>query len=144
MEKIIDAVEFKNPYENSIDKKPEIIKNVEKNSKIIIRVYQHLYADIVDIFFEYIHSLDSGEIQQLDDDIKTNGWGVINLLEIDNAFELLSNLQLFYHNNGRLPLTNGLLIVPDGEVPEGEEKINLNNLYEMFQSTKSHGLVSMQ
>ena len=144
MEKIIDAVEFKNPYENSIDKKPEIIENVEKNFKIIIRVYQHLYADIVDIFFEYIHSLDSGEIQQLDDDIKTNGWGVINLLKIDNAFELLSNLQLFYHNNGRLPLTNGLLIVPDGEVPEGEEKINLNNLYEMFQSTKSHGLVSMQ
>ena len=144
MEKIIDAVEFKNPYENSIDKKPEIIENVEKNFKIIIRVYQHLYADIVDIFFEYIHSLDSGEIQQLDDDIKTNGWGVINLLEIDNAFELLSNLQLFYHNNGRLPLTNGLLIVPDGEMPEGEEKINLNNLYEMFQSTKSHGLVSMQ
>ena len=144
MEKIIDAVEFKNPYENSIDKKPEIIENVEKNFKIIIRVYQHLYADIVDIFFEYIHSLDSGEIQQLDDDIKTNGWGVINLLEIDNAFELLSNLQLFYHNNGRLPLTNGLLIVPDGEVPEGEEKINLNNLYEMFQSTKSHGLVSKQ
>ena len=144
MEKIIDAVEFKNPYENSIDKKPEIIENVEKNFKIIIRVYQHLYADIVDIFFEYIHSLDSGEIQQLDDDIKTNGRGVINLLEIDNAFELLSNLQLFYHNNGRLPLTNGLLIVPDGEVPEGEEKINLNNLYEMFQSTKSHGLVSMQ
>ena len=144
MEKIIDAVEFKNPYENSIDKKPEIIENVEKNFKIIITVYQHLYADIVDIFFEYIHSLDSGEIQQLDDDIKTNGWGVINLLEIDNAFELLSNLQLFYHNNGRLPLTNGLLIVPDGEVPEGEEKINLNNLYEMFQSTKSHGLVSMQ
>ena len=144
MEKIIDAVEFKNPYENSIDKKPEIIENVEKNFKIIIRVYQHLYADIVDIFFEYIHSLDSGEIQQLDDDIKTNGWGVINLLEIDNAFELLSNLQLFYHNNGRLPLTNGLLIVPDDEVPEGEEKINLNNLYEMFQSTKSHGLVSMQ
>ena len=144
MEKIIDAVEFKNPYENSIDKKPEIIENVEKNFKIIIRVYQHLYADIVDIFFEYIHSLDSGEIQQLDDDIKTNGWGVINLLEIDNAFELLSNLQLFYHNNGRLPLTNGLLIVPHDEVPEGEEKINLNNLYEMFQSTKSHGLVSMQ
>ena len=73
MEKIIDAVEFKNPYENSIDKKPEIIENVEKNFKIIIRVYQHLYADIVDIFFEYIHSLDSGEIQQLDDDIKTMG-----------------------------------------------------------------------
>ena len=49
-------------------------------------------------------------------------WGVINLLEIDNALELLSTFQLFYHNNGRLPLTNGLLIVPDGEVPEGGRK----------------------
>ena len=41
-----------------------------------------------------------------------------------------------------LPLTNGLLIVPDGEVPDGEEKINRKNLYEMFKDTPSHGLVS--
>ena len=56
----------------------------------MIKVYQHLYSDIADIFFEYIHSLDPDEIQQLDDDIKTNGWGVINLLEVDNLLELLS------------------------------------------------------
>ena len=56
----------------------------------------------------------------------------------------MSTFQLFYHNNGRLPLTNGLLIVPDDEVPEGEEKINLKNMYEMFRYTKSHNLVSMQ
>ena len=31
-----------------------------------------------------------------------------------------------------MPLTNGFLIVPDGEVPEGEEKTNLKNLFEMF------------
>ena len=37
-----------------------------------------------------------------------------------------------------------MLIVPDSEVPQGEEKTNLKNLYEMFQYTKSHGLVSMQ
>ena len=37
-----------------------------------------------------------------------------------------------------------MLIVPDGEVPDGEEKINLKNLYVMFWYTKSHGLVSMQ
>ena len=43
-----------------------------------------------------------------------------------------------------MPLTNGLLIVPDGDVREGEQKINLKNLYEMFQYTNSHGLVSMQ
>ena len=71
-------------------------------------------------------------MQQLDDDIKTNGRGVINLLEIENALELLSTFQLFYHNIGKFHLTNGLLIVPDGEVPDGEEKINLKNLYDMF------------
>ena len=68
------------------------------------------------------------KIQQLDDDIETNVWELINLFEIDNALQLLSTFQLFYHNNGRLPLTNGLLIVPDSEVPEGEEKISLKNL----------------
>ena len=88
-------------------------------------MYQHLYADIADIFFKYIHSLDQDQIQQLDGDINTNGWGVINSFKIDNALELLSTFKLFYHNNDRLPLTNGLLIVPDSEVPEGEEKINL-------------------
>ena len=56
----------------------------------------------------------------------------------------MSTSQLFYRNNGRLPLTNGLLIVPDGEVPQGEEEINLKNLYERFPYTKSPGLVSMQ
>ena len=82
--------------------------------------------------------------KKLDDDIKTNWWGVINLLEIDNALELLSTFQLFYLNNGRLSLTNGMLIVPDGEVREGEEKINLRRIYEMFRYTKSHSLVFMQ
>ena len=34
------------------------------------------------------------------------GWGRVNLLEIDNAIELLSILETFYYNNGRLPLRN--------------------------------------
>ena len=103
IEKIIHSVEFKNPYENYIEKKPEIIETVKNNYKTIRRVYQHVYTDIEDIFFEYIYSLDLDEIPQIDSDIKTNRWGVINLLEIGNALELLSTFQLFYHNNGRLP-----------------------------------------
>ena len=70
--------------------------------------------------------------------------GAINLLEIQNSIELLSIMQLFYYLNGRLPLANGLLIVPNGEGPDGEEKINLKNLYEMFKDTPSQGLVSFQ
>ena len=51
---------------------------------------------------------------------------------------------MFYYLNGRFPLTNGLLFVPDGEVPEGEDKINLKQLFKMFKDTNSHGLVSFQ
>ena len=130
--KIHHSVEFENPYENSIEKKPEIIETVESNYRIIRRIYQHLYAEIADIFFEYIHHLDPDEIQQLNDDIKSNGWGVTDLLEIDNSLELLSTFQLFYDNTGRLPLTNGLMILPDGEVPEREKKVNFKSLYKLF------------
>ena len=58
--------------------------------------------------------------------------------------ELLSTFQLFYLNNGRMSLTNELLIVSDSEVPEEEREINLKELYEMIRYTKSHGLVSIQ
>ena len=132
VEKILHSVEFENPYENSIEKKPEIIETVESNYRIIRRIYQHLYAEIADIFFEYIHHLDPDEIQQLNDDIKSNGWGVTDLLEIDNSLELLSTFQLSYDNTGRLPLTNGLMILPDGEVPEREKKVNFKSLYKLF------------
>ena len=138
VEKLIHGVEFSNSYENSIEKNPEINKTVESNYRILIelrRVYQHLYADIADIFIEYIHSLDADEIQELDEDLKTNGWGAKTLLEIENSFELSSIFQLIYYLNGRLPLTNGLLVVPDSETPNGKEKINLKNLHEMFKDS---------
>ena len=51
---------------------------------------------------------------------------VKSMLEVENAYELLTVFQMFCYLNGRFPLTNGLLIVPNGEVPEGK-KINLNN-----------------
>ena len=70
-------------------------------------MYQNLYADIADTFIENIHSLDADEIQELDEDLKTNGWGAKTALEIENSFELLSIFRLFYHLNGRLPLANG-------------------------------------
>ena len=95
IEKIIHSVEFSNPYENSIEKNPEIWGTIESNYRIIRRVYQHLYTDVADIFYEYIHSLNADEIFELDEDLKSNGWGAINLLKIENSLELLSIFQLF-------------------------------------------------
>ena len=79
VEKIIHVVEFANPYENSVEKKPEILDTVESNCRIMRRVYQSLYSDIADILFEYVHSLHPDEIQELDKDIKSDRWGVKNV-----------------------------------------------------------------
>ena len=95
IEKIIHSVEFSNPYENSIEKNSEIWGTIESNYRVIRRVYQHLYTDVADIFYEYIHSLNADEIFELDEDLKSNGWGAINLLKIENSLELLSIFQLF-------------------------------------------------
>ena len=43
--------------------------------KICRRVYQPQFIDQGDIFIEYIQSLDLDEIQKMDNDIKSNGWG---------------------------------------------------------------------
>ena len=104
------------------------------------RVYQSLFLDI---FSDYVHSLDLDEIQEMDEDIRSKGWGVKILLKNENSYELLSIFQMFYYQNGRLPLTNGLLFVPDGDVPEGRDKINLKHLNEMLRNTNSHGIVSV-
>ena len=55
----------------------------------------------------------------------------------------MNKFQTFYSLNGRLPLSNGLLVVPDGDAPPGENKVNMKQLYELFKNTKSHGLVSL-
>ena len=99
---------------------------------------QSLFVDVAGSFIEYIHSLDVDEIQQLDDDLKSNGYGAKSLLEIENACKLLNTFQIFYYFNGRSPLINGLLIVPDGETQRSAEKINLKLLYEMIKDTNSH------
>ena len=45
------------------------------------------------------------------------------LLETENGFDVLHIFQIFYHFNGRLSLTNGLLDVPDGEMPEESQPL---------------------
>ena len=50
--------------------------------------------------------------------------------------------QDFYSITGRLPLSNSLLVVPDGDAPP-EEKLNMRHFYDLFKNTNSHGIVSM-
>ena len=87
---------------------------VERNFRILRRVYQQLYLDVAELFAEFIRSLSSSELQDFDEDISANGWGIKKISEVSDAQELLKIFQDFYTLTGRLPLSNSLLVVPDG------------------------------
>ena len=40
-------------------------------------------------------------------------------------------------------MSNGQLVVPDGDALPGENKRNMKQLYELFRNTNSHGIVSL-
>ena len=141
IEKIIHGIEFENLYVKNSEKKPEILSAIERNYKITRGVYQQLQFDTAELFAEFIKSLTIFELQDLDEDIRANGWGIKKISEIQDSEEIFKIFQDFYSSTGRLPLSNTLLVVPDGDAPP-EEKLNMKHLYEMFKNTNSHGIVS--
>ena len=76
LEKIIHEVKVENLYATDSKRKPEIMSIIEKNYRIARRVYQQLYLDTAEIFADFIRSLSSFELQDLDKDIRANGWGI--------------------------------------------------------------------
>ena len=143
IEKIIHGVEFENFYQSNLEKKPEIMETIESNYKVARRVYQYLYYDLAELFSKYVQSMSSFELQDIDEDIKINGWGIQKVSEVKDSMKLLNIFQDFYTATGRLPTFNGLLVGPDGEAPPGENKINMKQLYDLFKNTGSHVLVSL-
>ena len=140
-EKIIHGVEFESIY--SAEKKPQILETIEANYKIVRRVYQQLHHDILELFADFIKSLSSVEVEELNYDIRGNGWGTKKVTEVKNAEELMNIFQNFYSLTGLLPLSNGLLVLPDGEPAPEENKINMKQLFDLFKNTNSHGFVSL-
>ena len=141
IEKIIHGIEFENLYAKNSEKKREILSTIERNYKIARGVYQQLQFDTAELFAEFIKSLTIFELQDLDEDIRANGWGIKKISEIQDSEEIFKIFQDFYSSTGRLPPSNTLLVVPDGVAPP-EEKLNMRHLYEIFKNTNSHGIVS--
>ena len=141
IEKIIYGTEFENQYATESERKPEILSTIERNYRIARRVYQQLHIDTSELFADFIRSLSTFEQQDLDEDIRANCWGIKKISEVSDSEEVLKIFQDFYSLTGRLPLSNSLLVVPDGDAPP-DEKLNMKNFYELFKNTNSHGIVS--
>ena len=142
IEKIIHKVEFEKQYNTVSERKPEIMSTIEGNYRIARRVYQQLYFGTVELFAEFIRSFSSFELQNMDDDIRANGWDIKYIREVRDSQELMKIFQDFYTVTGRLPLSNSLLVVPDGDAAPGE-KLNMKQLCDLFKNTSSHGIVSL-
>ena len=78
----------------------------------------------------------------MDEDIRANGWGIEKINEVSDSQEMLKIFQDFYSLTRRLPLSNSLLVVPDGDAPP-EEKLNMRHLYDLLKDTNSHGIVPL-
>ena len=127
IEKIIQGVEFENASQSNPEKNPEI-KTIESNYRIARRIYEQLFLNIAELFHEYIQSIDFYEQQEIEEDMKINGWGTVeNIRTIKDSMRLLNLFQNFYTATGRLPTFNELLVVPDRDA-QPEEK-NLKQLY---------------
>ena len=96
-----------------------------------------------ELFAEFLRSLSSYELEDINNDIRFNGWGVRKVQEIGDSHELIRIFQDFYMLTGRLPFSNELLVIPDGHASPRENKVNMKQLYELFKNTESHGLVSL-
>ena len=142
IKKTIYGTEFENQYATESEIKPEILSTIERNYRIARRVYQQLHIDTSELFEDFIRSLSTFEQQDLDEDIRANCWGIKEISEVSDSEEVLKIIQDFYSLTGSLPLSNSLLVVPDGDAPP-EEKLNMKNLYELFKNTNSHGIVSL-
>ena len=79
-------------------------------------VYQTLFYEKAETFIPYINTLTADKIEQLDADLRSDGWGVESIVEIEDCTELL---RLFHYLNGRLSLTNGRFPIPDAETTDG-------------------------
>ena len=95
IEKIIH-VEFENLYATDFERKPEIMSTIGRNYRIARRVYQQLYIDTAEFFADFIRSLSIFELQDLDEDIRANGWGIKKISEIQDSEEVLKIFQDFY------------------------------------------------
>ena len=143
VEKLIQGVEFESGYENSLEKKPLDKEAMEGNYKVAGRVYQQLFYDIAELFQEYVQSIDLYEQQDIEEDLKSAEWGILeNIRTIKDPMRLMGLFQDFYSYTGRLPNFNELLVVPDGDAPP-QEKLNLKHMYDLFKNTNSHGVVSI-
>ena len=115
----------------------KIIKDIIKNYNICRRFYKTLFNSVTNNFFEYVSAESYLEVNEINEDFKTIGWGLTpDVREYQGNVELLNSWTFFYYINGRFSALDELVHAPNGASPKC--------FYELFRGTRSHGLVCTQ
>ena len=98
-------------------------------------------------FYQYIKKIHGIFVEKMEDNISCKIYFHKPLKSIENPRELLKLFSQFFFKTGRFPGSENLAIVPMGVMPsfvKTNEVISPFDLYEKFNSTSVHGLVSTQ
>ena len=135
VELVIKLVEHDKTYLKPLpNAERKIIKSMKHNYSVARRVYASTYANIAEQFKIYLNSLPPDEIDEIENDFRVTGNGLLSVRQMESATELFDSFAIFYYINGRLPYTYGHLFVPDGETPARiiGEKSSLKELFANF------------
>ena len=92
---------------------------MKHNYRVPRRVYASTYANMAKQFKIYLNSLPADQIDEIKNDFRANGNGLLSVRQTESAMELLDSFAMFYYINGRLAYSDGHLFGPDGETPPG-------------------------
>ena len=109
--------------------------------------YQTGFDDTAYFFYQYIKKIHDIFVEKMEDNISHEIYFHKPLKSIENPRELLKLFSQFFFKTGRFPGSENLAIVPMGVMPsfvKTNEVISPFDLYEKFNSTSVHGLVSTQ
>ena len=144
VESVIKLVEHDKNHLKLLPKaERKIIKSMKYNYRVARRVYASTYPNIAEHFKIVLNSLLPDEIDEIENDFKANGNGLLSVCQTESVTELFDAFAMFYYINWKLPYMEGHLFLPDGETPSGiiGEKLSLKELFAKFFGTSSNGLV---
>ena len=131
-------------YKIKTKRDSDMIASMEKNYKMLRRVYDSIIATITENFQLYLNSPSEEEVTEIDSDFVSSS--LASIRDTESAFDLVSLFDFFYFVNRRFPTATGITFVPKGDFPleVTKEEVNIKKLYEKFQGTNSHALVTSQ
>ena len=92
-----------------------MIKDMEKNYRILRRVHGELFTSAEENFQFYLNSLDQTEMEEIDADFI--GSGLKSIQNVESTTELLILFDFFYFINGRFPTTTAHTFIPRPDLP---------------------------